>query len=149
MKNITIVLISICALVFFSAKSPETTDQDLSLDGAWELTGFYSYDQENNISDTVLPTDGYRQIKMYQAGKVMWTRFVPKDSVEWFGYGSYTNSPNELVETLEYGSNSMMKIIDTLRVFKFELILEKERFTQITVDENGHRVFSENYKRLN
>ncbi|ETN96502.1 hypothetical protein SAMN04487906_2888 [Zhouia amylolytica] len=149
MKNYLLPFIILSALFLISATSPKIQPQNHTLEGAWELISFYNYNEDNEISDTVPTSEGYRQIKMYQAGKVMWTRYVPKDSIEWFGYGSYTNTDSELVETLEYGSNSMMRIIDTLRVFKFELVLGKEHFTQITVDDDGQRVFSENYKRLN
>ena len=109
---------------------------------------FYNYDEEGNISDTVPTTEGYRQIKMYYNGKVMWTRYVPTDSVEWFGYGSYNTTENSLTETLEYMSASMARIADTLRVFNFELELEDDRYSQITIDDEGKRSFSENYQRL-
>ncbi|UNY98725.1 hypothetical protein MQE36_16810 [Zhouia spongiae] len=148
MKKFIIPFMALSALILISAKGHKQQPDSLTLEGAWELVSFYNYGTDNQITDTIPTADGYRQIKMYQAGKVMWTRYVPKDSVEWFGYGSYTNTPDQLIETLEYGSNSMMRIIDTLRVFKFELLLGEEHFTQITVDDEGQRVFSENYKRL-
>ncbi len=121
--------------------------QEYKLDGTWELISQYNYDGTHAI-DTVLNTDGYRQIKMYNNGKVMWTRFVPEDSVEWFGYGSFYVNDSSLTETLEYGSASMMRIIDTMRVFTFELHLEKNHFKQITIDEEGNKIISENYKRI-
>lgn len=133
---------------FLGVNTNDTPETALSLDGTWELVDFYTYDN-NEIIDTVERAPGYRQIKMYNNGKVMWTRFVPQDSVEWFGYGYYENTKDELIETLEYGSSSMMKIIDTARVFKFKLILKKSSFSQISTDENGNYTFSENYKRLN
>ena len=118
-----------------------------SLEGTWELQNFYSYDDQK-VSDTIETSKGYRQIKMYYNGKVMWTRYVPKNSVEWFGYGSYNVTKNKLVETLEYASASMMDVTDTLRTFKFELVLEGDNFSQITLDEEGNRTSSENYKRV-
>ena len=137
-------------LVFISAnESPPATDQtNPNIEGTWELVSFYNYDEEGNISDTVPTTEGYRQIKMYYNGKVMWTRYVPTDSVEWFGYGSYNTTENSLTETLEYMSASMARIADTLRVFNFELELEDDRYSQITIDDEGKRSFSENYQRL-
>lgn len=119
-----------------------------NLDGTWELIGHYMYDN-NVVIDTIPPTYGYRQIKMFFNGKVMWTRYVPKDSTEWFGYGSYSITDTTLTETLEYGSASMMRIIDTIRVFTFELERDKNYFRQITIDADGNRTFSENYKRIN
>lgn len=136
-------------LVFMSAKeltSPKPTTI-AGLEGAWELVSHYNYDGEQ-ITDTISLANGYRQIKMYSNGKVMWTRYVPKDEQEWFGYGTYEAEQNSLSETLEYGSASMMKIIDTMRTFSFELQLNADTFSQITLDENGHRTFSENYKRI-
>ena len=118
-----------------------------SLEGTWELQNFYNYDGQN-IIDTVPTTEGYRQIKMYYNGKVMWTRYVPKDSVEWFGYGSYRITEDRLIETLEYASASMMQNISPPMVFEFELLLTDDTYSQITIDENGNRTFSENYKRI-
>ena len=120
---------------------------DVLLRGTWELRDFYHYD-DNQIIDTVDTTDGYRQIKMYTKDRVMWTRYVPKDSVEWFGYGSYVASEDQLIETLEYGSESMMNVIDTLRMFTFELQISENEYSQITTDEDGNRIFSENYQRI-
>ncbi|NER14111.1 hypothetical protein GWK08_11715 [Leptobacterium flavescens] len=135
------------ALILVLGSFSERDRQKYTLDGTWELIDQYTYDG-THVTDTIPNNDGYRQIKMYNSGRVMWTRFVPKDSVDWFGYGSYSNTDSTLTETLEYGSASMMKIIDSMRVFKFELHLEKEFFQQITVDEEGHKIFSENYRRL-
>lgn len=137
-------------LIFISASeyTPANVQEGPSLEGTWELVSFYNYDEEGNISDTVPTTEGYRQIKMYYNGKVMWTRYVPTDSVEWFGYGSYTATEKSLSETLEYMSASMSRITDTLRMFNFELNLGDDSYSQITIDAEGNRTFSENYKRL-
>ncbi|WP_394750511.1 hypothetical protein [Spongiimicrobium salis] len=143
--------IGLAFLIFFLVAASTVTSskpqEAPSLEGTWELVSHYNYDGVS-ISDTIPNADGYRQIKMYANGKVMWTRYVPKDSVEWFGYGSYENTENALVETLEYGSASMMKIIDEMRVFRFELSLEQNNFSQTTIDEEGNKVFSENYVRI-
>ena len=92
--------------------------------------------------------NGYRQVKIYSKGKVMWTRHSPDDPTEWFGYGSYTNTANELEERLEYGSFTMMDIQDTLQIFTFELHLHEDSYSQISLDENGDPTFSENYQRI-
>lgn len=136
-------------LVFTSATklaSPKT-EPFHSIEGTWELESFYSYDGED-ISDTIAKADGYRQVKMYSKGKIMWTRYVPEDPKGRFGYGSYRISENELVETIEYGDNDMMKALDTMRNFTFELILKADTFSQITLDEEGNRTSSENYTRI-
>ncbi len=138
-------------LVFVSATvpSPSNSMPDImhSLQGTWELQSFYNYDGQN-VTDTVPTTEGYRQIKMYYNSKVMWTRYVPKDSVEWFGYGSYRITQDRLIETLEYGSASMMQNVTPPMVFEFELILTDDTYSQITIDDGGNRTFSENYKRI-
>lgn len=149
MKKFLGIILLMFLLISATAIGPVPDDSKQALVGTWELISFYMYDG-TNVIDTVPTTDGYRQIKMYnEKGNIMWTRYVPKDSVEWFGYGTYTATENTLTETLEYGSASMMKIIDTLRVFQFELQIQDSTFSQITLDEEGNRISSENYKRLN
>lgn len=119
----------------------------LSIEGTWELESFYNYDGEN-VLDTIEKSDGYRQVKMYSKEKIMWTRYVPEDPNGRFGYGSYKVSEGSLIEVIEYGDDEMMKALDTMRNFTFELILKEDSFSQITVDEEGNRTFSENYKRI-
>lgn len=137
----------IIALIAISLTSLSPVKTETKLDGVWELVNHYTFDGQDVI-DTIPPTDGYRQIKMYANGKVMWTRYVPKDSVEWFGYGSFNYSNSELTETLEYGSASMMKIVDTMRVFTFEVNYSPDYFSQISLDGDGNRTISENYRRI-
>ena len=86
----------------------------------------YIFDRykNNQIQDTLYNLEGYRQVKMYSKGKIMWTRFNPKDTNEWFGYGTYKIVDGYLEERLEYASNEMMKIVDTVQVFRFELEIE-------------------------
>ena len=118
-----------------------------SIEGTWELESFYNYDGENVI-DTIEKSDGYRQVKMYSKEKIMWTRYVPDEPNGRFGYGSYKVTANSLIEVIEYGDDDMMKALDTMRNFTFELILNEDSFSQITVDSEGNRTFSENYKRI-
>jgi hypothetical protein len=136
-------------LILVSASAPVSSKPDSmhTLQGTWELQNFYNYDGQN-VTDTIPTAEGYRQIKMYYNGKVMWTRYVPKDSVEWFGYGSYRITTDRLIETLEYASASMMQNVSPPMLFEFELLLEDDTYSQITIDENGNRTFSENYKRV-
>lgn len=118
-----------------------------TIEGTWELQSFYNFDGQNVI-DTIEKSDGYRQVKMYSKGKIMWTRYVPDDPNGRFGYGSYRVTDNSLIEVIEYGDDDMMKALDTMRNFTFELILKEDTFSQITVDSDGNRTFSENYKRI-
>ncbi|RXG23383.1 hypothetical protein [Leeuwenhoekiella aequorea] len=143
-------ILSIATFIAFMALpfvQVNETPVETSIQGTWELKDFYYYD-DNKIIDTVGATDGYRQIKMYTNDRVMWTRYVPKDSVEWFGYGKYSVSNDQLIETLEYGSESMMEVIDTLRIFTFELEYTDNSYSQISTDAEGNRIFSENYIRI-
>ncbi|RZT00253.1 hypothetical protein [Aquimarina brevivitae] len=147
MKNI--ILIIFCSLVMTSAGLPEfnKTSNVANLEGVWELEHQFMY-ENNEVSDTIFNPNGYRQIKMFSKGKVMWTRFDPADGNEWFGYGSYTVKDNTLEEFLEYASDPMMKIIDTTEVFRFELQISKDHFRQIDLNKDGTFCHSENYKRI-
>ena len=148
MKKLAFVTLGIMVFVVcISAVSKETTPSAISLEGVWDLEHQYLY-EEGQIQDTLQNLDGYRQVKMYSKGKVMWTRYNPADSNEWFGYGNYTIKDGILEERLEYASNSMMEIIDTVQVFRFELEKERNRYSQISLDEDGNRYISENYKRV-
>ncbi|AIY13646.1 MULTISPECIES: hypothetical protein [Cellulophaga] len=144
-------LIGLIFLMLFLVSSTNVTPlkslKNPSLEGTWELVNRFNYDGVN-VTDTLSNINGYRQVKIYSKGKVMWTRYSPDDPSEWFGYGSYSNSENNLEEQLEFGSEMMMKIQDTVQVFKFELQLDKDSFKQITVDDEGNKISSENYKRI-
>lgn len=118
-----------------------------TLEGTWELVSFNNYDG-NDVVRTIPTTDGYRQIKMFYNGKVMWTRYVPKDSIEWFGYGSYTATDSTLTEKLEYMSASMRKIANENMEWQLELVLNEDTYSQIFTDDEGNRINSENYKRI-
>lgn len=117
------------------------------MEGTWELINRYNW-ENGSVADTLPNTNGYRQVKIYSKGKVMWTRYSPDDPAEWFGYGSYTNTEDELEERLEYGSAEMMGIQDTVKIFRFELELNPNNYSQFTVDVDGIRSFSENYRRI-
>lgn len=143
-------LLGLVFLMLFLASATKISSskpEKLTIEGTWELTSFYNYDGQK-ITDTVATSNGYRQIKMYYSGKVMWTRYVPKDSVEWFGYGSYKTTSKSLTENLEYMSASMHKASGSLNEYSFELQLEKDKYSQISVDDEGNRIFSENYRRI-
>ncbi|MGB5819609.1 MAG: hypothetical protein WBG90_08995 [Saonia sp.] len=147
MKKILGVIFLMLILVSATKITSSKSQTAISIEGTWELVDRYNLDGVN-VSDTIANTNGYRQIKMFHKGKVMWTRYSPDDPVEWFGYGKYTTTENTLEESLEYGSDAMMKVIDTTVVFRFELELDENTYRQITVDEEGHRIFSENYIRV-
>jgi len=117
------------------------------LKGVWELVSYYNYD-ENGVSDTIKSTKGNRQIKIYTDTKVNWSRYRESDSLDWFGYGNYSNTDSSLTENLEYGSKSMNQIISEREAFEFNLVLENDKFSQIEIDEEGNILFAENYIRI-
>ncbi len=138
-------------VVIFITTAAITTEKPITMhtmEGTWELQHFYNYDAQDKITDTVALPEGYRQVKMYYNGRVMWSRTDPNDTIGRFGFGTYRISDQELIETIEFGDYQMMRALDTLREFTFELILEDNNYSQINIDYDGHRSFSENYKRI-
>lgn len=143
------VLLLACISVFLLFISASVTEKlpKADLEGVWELEHQYIYENDQ-ITDTLYNLNGYRQVKIYSKGKVMWTRFNPEDSNEWFGYGQYQIKDGILEEQLEYASDAMMKIVDTVQVFRFELEVSKDHYSQVSLDAAGNRYVSENYRRL-
>ena len=152
-----VIFLLIIAITCFTCKQESTKVLDVeevqvttknNLDGVWQLTSFYNY-KDNVVVDTVMANPENPQIKIFLDNKVMWSRKEPKGTEEYFGYGSYVTSDSTLVETLEFGSKLMLKVIDSSRVFSFELIKGNDTFTQIDIGPEGDRVFSENYVKIN
>jgi len=139
-----LLVVTLVTTTAISTSSPESMH---SIEGTWELQSFYNYDGQN-IVDTAELVDGYRQVKMYYDGKVMWSRTDPNDTIGRFGYGTYRITQDELIEVIEYGDHYMMEALDTIRQFNFELLLGDDTYSQINYDEEGNRTFSENYKRV-
>ena len=148
MKKIIGTLALTVLLISTTAERPPTADAMHSIEGTRELQSFYNYAEEN-IRDTVDHVPGYRQVKMYYNGQVMWSRTDPNDTIGRFGFGSYRITPDELIEVIEYGDHYMMEALDTIRQFSFELKIDGNTYSQITLDEEGRRTFSENYKKVN
>ena len=146
MKKSNLVLIGFVGFLILGGFR-EIQQNKPSIEGTWELVSFYNYNGAY-IVDTIEKSEGYRQVKMYSRHKIMWTRYVPEDPTGRFGYGSYRTTDSTLVENIEYGDDQMMKALDTMRHFSFELILDRDSFSQITVDAEGNRTFSENYRRI-
>ena len=146
-----LMLILISAIGITSSK-PDTMH---TIEGTWELQSFYNFDGQN-IVDTLLTDEHYRQVKMYYDGKIMWSRSTTEDTkdadgndvVGLFGYGTYKLTDTELIEVIEYGDKGMLNTQDAFRTFTFELWLEDGKYSQINRDEVGNRLFSENYVRI-
>lgn len=148
MKKLFGLLALVALLISATNNKKENSNLYHSIEGTWELVSFYNYDDGINVTDTTPKAEGYRQVKMYYNGKIMWSRHVPDAPNGRFGYGSYQITENQLIETIEYGDTEMMKALDTMRVFTFELDLKDDTYSQISVDEEGNRTFSENYVRI-
>lgn len=121
--------------------------KELTLEGAWEMVGFYNY-SNNVIIDSFNTQNGYKQVKMFTDNKVMWSKKMPSDSTDWFGYGSYEFRDSTLLEIMDYGSKIMNQVIAERKEFKYHIILDENQFSQIEMDEEGNLVYSENYKRI-
>lgn len=158
----TVITLSLCVvLLSFSCKNettptatptPETIVEKVSsrtpLEGTWELVSYYNY-VNDKIQDSSLASKDHRQVKMFTKEHVMWSKKRPIDSTEWFAYGDYKIEGNKLIEHLEYGSKTMMPIILERDDFIYELHQDNpNRFSQIELDDEGHRIYSENYMRL-
>ena len=107
----------------------------------------YKY-QDNVVVDSFENNTLSRQIKMYTDTKVMWCKLLKTDSIEFFGYGSYTYDDEVLTEILEFGSAFMNEVIEEQQEFVFQFIIGPDRFEQIEIDEDGNRIYSENYVRI-
>lgn len=147
MKKLLTLIFLMLFLVSATHMTTSEQESEPTLEGTWELINRFNYDGIN-VSDTIPNVNGYRQVKIYSKGKVMWTRYSPDDPNEWFGFGTYSNTVDTLQERLEYGSKIMMGVVDTIEVFKFELQLHPNSYSQISFDEDGNRTFSENYQRI-
>ncbi len=157
MKSPHPILILCTVILFISCKNNQDTEAypvtepsvitAQPLEGAWELVGFYNY-IDDKVADSFAIREGHRQVKLYTSSKVMWSKQIPSDSTEWFGYGNYKLEDDRLTEVLEYGSKMMSKIIQERKEFVYELDLKNDAFSQIEIDEDGHRIYSENYQRI-
>ena len=125
----------------------EDVKMEQALTGVWELKHQTFYDN-NLVTDTMFNLNGYRQVKMYGKGHVMWTRYDATDTNDWFGYGTYEVKDGMLIEYIEYGSKEMMKALDTVRQFEFRLLIDNNTFSQVALNEEGDYDFAENYNKL-
>ena len=155
-----IVITGLILLLDFTCKKEQNDNMDASdnsteeimkklnaLKGTWELVGFYNY-KDNVVVDSFKMNPEFRQLKMYSDSKVMWCKHRPADSSEWFGYGTYVYNDSMLTETLDFGSTEMNLVISENKEFTFELHLQGNKFQQIELDEEGYRIYSENYIRV-
>ncbi len=147
MKTLMMICFYVMGATLITSDGWNTDEPTMSLEGVWELENQQMY--ENGMLSEMLPNEnGYRQVKMYSKGKVMWTRNDPSDSNEWFGYGTYTVADGFLEERLEYASGPMMNIVDTTQIFRFELVMGANSYQQIQLDEDGNRTEGETYIRI-
>ncbi|WNH09405.1 hypothetical protein [Thalassobellus suaedae] len=151
-------LFIICIVLFFSCKDNtdstntneninNTETKATSLQGAWELTSFLNYREDGSV-DTINSSNSFKQMKMYSETKVMWSRLRTMDSLDWFGVGDYTFKDGILTEVLDYGSKAMNSRIKSKKNFIFNILLDKDKFTQIEFDSIGKPIYAENYLRV-
>ena len=65
--------------------------------------------------------------------------------------GLFENTSNYysiLKETLDYGSKTMNAAIDQRQDYIYHIVLDKHKFSQIEIDDDGNRIYSENYRRV-
>jgi hypothetical protein len=156
MKNSLLLIIIV---LFFSCKdNPKNNLEESSvldmaenkvntLEGAWKLVSYLNYG-EDGTADTILSSKTNKQIKMYSASKVMWSRTRISDSIDWFAFGDYNVKDGQLTEILDYGSKSMNQVIKEKTEFIFNVKIGENEFSQIEIDSLGHPIFAENYIRL-
>ncbi|WP_299123390.1 hypothetical protein [uncultured Winogradskyella sp.] len=154
-----LLILSMAVLLVYSCKDQPNSDvetseaetelkkNNISLKGTWELKGFYNY-KDNVVVDSFSNNTISRQIKMYSDSKVMWCKLLKSDSIEFFGYGSYNYNDGKLTEVLDFGSAFMNQVIEENKEFNFQLELSEDRFEQIELDEDGNKIYSENYVRI-
>ena len=147
MKTLMMICFYVMGATLITSDGWNKEEPVMTLEGVWELENQQMY--ENGMLSEMLPNEnGYRQVKIYSKGKVMWTRNDPSDSNEWFGYGTYTVADGFLEERLEYASGPMMNIVDTTQIFRFELVMGANSYQQIQLDEDGNRTEGESYMRI-
>ena len=150
-----VLFISLFVLLFSCNEAPKTVEkvddveivEKASLEGTWEMIGLYNY-KDNQVVDSFKTREGNRQVKMYTKSRVMWSKLVPADSTEYFAYVAYTLNDSILKETLDYGSKTMNLVIGERKDYIFKIVLEKDKFSQIEIDDDGDRIYSENYVRV-
>lgn len=158
MKSKSLIFVMVLMLVFACNDQTKSNDKTVEVDtevndrnnllkGTWELKGFYNY-KDNKVVDSFSNNTISRQIKMYTDSKVMWCKLLKTDSIEFFGYGSYDYDEGHLTEVLEFGSAFMNEVIKEQQEFNFELDISENRFEQIELDEDGNKIYSENYVRV-
>lgn len=130
-----------------SGDDHQVPEDSISIKGVWERTSYYNY-QDGKIADSFNSNEANRHIKIFTDSKIMWCRNHDTDSSEWFGYGHYKITDTLLTEILEYGSIKMGQHIEANPEFVFKYTLDKDRYSQIQIDEEGHPLFAENYTRL-
>ena len=152
----TLVLFIVIFMFLISCKENQVTDKKIieveivetpTLVGTWEMIGLYNY-RNNQVVDSFKTREGNRQVKMYTKSRVMWSKLVPADSTEYFAYGAYTLNDSILKETLDYGSKTMNQVIGLRKDYMYKIVLDKDKFSQIEIDDDGNRIYSENYKRV-
>lgn len=105
--------------------------------GSDALTGMWSMKQvvvtDNFTSDTIWVDNDRVQRKLFIDGNIMWANESPADSVQWFGYGTYTINGDRFTETMLSGSMSFRSSMaaDGNNIFEMSYEVSDEMFTQV------------------
>ena len=153
-----LLILAVLPLILFSCKdnskaemaekSTINSEKDIeTLEGAWKLVSYLNFGEDGSI-DTIPSSETNKQIKMYSATKVMWSRSRISDSIDWFAYGDYKVKNGVLTEVLDYGSKSMNEVIKDRTEFVFDVNISENEFSQTELDSAGHPILGEYYIRL-
>jgi len=142
------IITAIFILLFFNACNQENGPKESnknSLKGVWEMVRVYYY-ENGKLTDTIEVPEYGKHMKIFHTTKYMWSNQPKsKDSLEWFAYGNYSKKGDTLFEHKEYASKAMKGHSNTS---KWLLTIEKNRYTQIGLDNKGDLYYGEVYKRI-
>lgn len=126
---------------------PQQATKKHTLEGVWEIDSYINYRGDGTV-DTIKSSNEIKQRKMFSKTKVMWSKLRTWDSLDWFGVGDYTFKDGILTEKLDYGSKPLNKRLKISNKWDFNIIISKDKFTQIEVDSLGNYIYAENYIRV-
>lgn len=129
-----------------SQTEEQETTENHTLEGVWEIDSYVNYRGGN--TDTIRPSSELKQRKMFSKNKVMWSKLRVWDSLDWFGVGDYTFKDGILTELLDYGSKPVNEQLKSNNKWVFDIVVTKDRYSQIIVDSLGNYIYSENYIRV-
>ena len=148
--TLTVLMIFVSCNTYKKQTNSQAEEQGITekytLEGVWEIDSYVNYG--GDIADTIKPSSERKQRKMFSKNKVMWSKLRTWDSLDWFGVGDYTYKDGVLTELLDYGSKPVNEQLKTSNKWVFDIVVTKDRYSQIIVDSLGNYIYSENYIRV-